>query len=218
MRRSFSSMTMSGDVLEERRDLEGGERRLALALGVERAHAHEPVDAVLGAQQPVGVAALHHEGGRARCRPRSRRDTSSSSTSKPAALGPAQVHAQQHVGPVLGVGAALAGLDLADRVALVVLAGEEAAQLEGAEVGGRATSRAASISAATESSASSRASSARVSASSMRALERVVALEVVGDRRQLAGDRAGLRRRRPTGRGATPRSRAGAGGPGARRS
>ena len=62
-----------GDVLEERRDLEGGERGLALALRVERAHAHEPVDAVLGAEPAVRVAALHHERGRGDAGLRTRR-------------------------------------------------------------------------------------------------------------------------------------------------
>ena len=48
-------------------------------------------------------------------------------------LGPARVHAQQHLRPVLRVGAARAGVDLADRVALVVLAAEQRAQLEPVE-------------------------------------------------------------------------------------
>ena len=46
------------------------------------------------------------------------------------ALCPAQVHAQHHLGPVLGVGPPGAGVDLGDGVPLVVLAGEQAAQLE----------------------------------------------------------------------------------------
>ena len=50
-------------------------------------------------------------------------------------LGPAGVHAQQHLGPVLGVDAAVLGVDGADGVGLVVLAGEEAAQLELVELG-----------------------------------------------------------------------------------
>ena len=79
--------------------------------------------------QPVGVAALDDE--------RRRRDAGLGARGdrldldvEAVLLGPAEVHAQQHVGPVLGVGAALAGLDLADRVALVVLAGEQGPQLE----------------------------------------------------------------------------------------
>ena len=49
-------------------------------------------------------------------------------------LGPAHQHPQHHLGPVLRVGAAGAGVDLADRVALVVLAAEQRAQLELVEV------------------------------------------------------------------------------------
>ena len=49
---------------------------------------------------------------------------------EPPALAPPQVHAQEHLGPVLGVGPALAGVDLAHGVAFVVLAREERAQLE----------------------------------------------------------------------------------------
>ena len=52
---------------------------------------------------------------------------------EPAPLRPAQVHAQQHVGPVLRVGTAGAGVHRADRVAVVVLAGEQREQLEIAE-------------------------------------------------------------------------------------
>ena len=47
-----------------------------------------------------------------------------------AALGPAAVHPQQDLRPVLGVDAAVFGVDLHDAVGLVVLAGEQAAQVE----------------------------------------------------------------------------------------
>ncbi len=46
------------------------------------------------------------------------------------AFTPALVHPQQHLGEVLGVDAAVLGVDLHDAVAVVVLAGEQAAQLE----------------------------------------------------------------------------------------
>ena len=52
-----------------------------------------------------------------------------------APLGPAHEHAQQHLGPVGGVGAARARVHFADRVTLVVLAGEQRAQLEAIELG-----------------------------------------------------------------------------------
>ena len=45
-------------------------------------------------------------------------------------LCPAQVHAEQHVGPVLGFGSPGAGVEGHDRVALVVLAAEQRPDLE----------------------------------------------------------------------------------------
>ena len=127
-----------GHVLEERGHLQRRERGLALALGVERRHPHQAVHPVLGAQPPVGVATVDQERGRRDARLRPRRDLVELDVEAPP-LGPAQVHAQQHVGPVLGIGPALAGLDLADGVGLVVLAGEQRAQLELVEGGRRST-------------------------------------------------------------------------------
>ena len=48
-----------------------------------------------------------------------------------AALGPAQVHPQQHLGPVLRFGAAGAGMDGDDRVLAIVLAAEHLLDLAG---------------------------------------------------------------------------------------
>ena len=48
-----------------------------------------------------------------------------------AALGPAQVHAQQHLGPVLRLGAAGARVDRDDRVLAIVLAAEHLLDLAG---------------------------------------------------------------------------------------
>ncbi len=53
------------------------------------------------------------------------------------ALGPAHVHAVEHLGPVLRVGAALARRQRAQRVVLVVLAGEQRPQLELVEASAR---------------------------------------------------------------------------------
>ena len=55
-----------------------------------------------------------------------------------AALGPAVVHAEEHVGPVVRLGAARAGLDGEDGVVAVELAGEERGDLEGVELGDHA--------------------------------------------------------------------------------
>ncbi len=83
-------------------------------------------------------------------------EISSTSTSKPFVCAQRRDHAQHHLGPVLRVGAARAGVNLADRVALVVLAAEQRAQLQLVE---RPTARPATsaISGSTDSSPSSRA-------------------------------------------------------------
>ena len=49
---------------------------------------------------------------------------------EPAAPGPADVHAQEHLGPVLGVGPAGARIDGDDRVLGVVFAGEQPPEFE----------------------------------------------------------------------------------------
>ena len=96
---------------------------------VERREPHEPVDAALGLERPVGVLAVDGDRGRleARLLPRARLDDLGLEA---ASLGPAQVHAEEHLGPVLRVGAALAAVDRDERVAGVVLAGEERVLLE----------------------------------------------------------------------------------------
>ena len=71
-------------------------------------------------------------------------------------LGPAQIHPQQHLGPVLGVGAALPRLDLADCVALVVFAREQRPQLELVETAGKPTQDGSTISSSTSESSSAR--------------------------------------------------------------
>ena len=58
---------------------------------------------------------------------------SSISTVEVLLLGPTREHAQQHRGPVLRVGATGARVHFADRVALVVLAAEQRAELEPVE-------------------------------------------------------------------------------------
>ena len=108
--RSSSSISTIAGVLDHRRDLHAGERRLAPVGGVEGRQAHEPVHALLGAEQAVGVLAAGPERGRldARLLPRAGLEQLDLEA---AALGPAHEHAQDHLGPVLGVGAAGAGVD-----------------------------------------------------------------------------------------------------------
>ena len=116
-------------VLDDRRHLDAREARLAAVGGVERRQPHEPVHALLGAVEAVGVLARGAEGGRldAGLLPRARLQQLDLEA---AALGPAHHHPQHHLGPVLGVGAARAGVDGHERVAGVVLAGEQPLLLE----------------------------------------------------------------------------------------
>src|SRR5690349_11866983 len=100
---------------------------------VERAQAHEPVDAALGLQDPVRVLAAHREGRRleAGLLPGARLEQVALEA---AVLRPAEIHAQQDLGPVLGVSAAGAGVDRDERVTRVVLAGEERVLLQPVEL------------------------------------------------------------------------------------
>ena len=127
--RSSSSISRSPGLLHHRRDLDPGERRLAAVRGVERRQAHEPVHALLGRVEPVGVLARGPEGGRLdpRLLPRARLEQLDREA---AALGPAHQHAQDHLRPVLRVGPAGAGVDRDQRVAVVIGAGEQPLLLE----------------------------------------------------------------------------------------
>ena len=120
-------------VVERRHRVERRERGLAARVGVERRDADEPVHAAFAREQTERVATLHRERGRAEAGFGAGRHLVDLD-GEAAPLGPAQVHAQEHVGPVLRVGAARAGVDRADRVAVVVLAGEQRAQLQRVEL------------------------------------------------------------------------------------
>ncbi len=134
MRRSFSSIADVDVVGQLRPDVERGERRVAARGLVERRDAHQPMDAGLGREQAVGVLA----------RDRQRRALDAGLVAglrleqfalEAAALGPAQVHAQDHLGPVLRLGAAGARMHGDDRVLGVVLAAEHLLDLAGLDFG-----------------------------------------------------------------------------------
>ena len=102
---------------------------MAAVARVERGFPHQAMHAGFGPQPAVGIGtvdldrgaldagdfagALVDHGGR-----------------ESAAIRPAQVHAQQHLRPVLGLGAARAGLDVQERATRIHLAGKHAHQLE----------------------------------------------------------------------------------------
>ena len=120
-------------LVEQRRDDHLREARVPAVRLVERAQAHEAVLAALGLEDPVRVVARDGE--------RRRLDAVLLARARlehlgleAAVGGPAQVHAQQDLGPVLRVGAARVGLDRHDRVAGVVLAGEERVLLQPLEL------------------------------------------------------------------------------------
>ena len=117
------------DRVNDRRDLDPGETRLAAMRGVERGQPDQPVDALLAGVQAVRVLALDQEGGGLDPRLLPRRDLQQLDL-EAALLGPSHLHPQQHLGPVLSVGPPRPGVDRDERVARVVAAGEEALLLE----------------------------------------------------------------------------------------
>ena len=121
-------------VVDLGQDLDQGERRLAPLLRVERADPDEAMDAALGAQPAVGAPAVDRDGHALEARLLALLLVDDLGR-EAVALGPAQVHPQQHLGPVGRLGAAGAGADRQDRGALVVLAGEQQRGALAGEVG-----------------------------------------------------------------------------------
>ncbi|KPW50728.1 Uncharacterized protein ALO88_05605 [Pseudomonas syringae pv. antirrhini] len=116
-------------VIDFRRHEHGRERGVTAVAGVERALAHQTVHADFGAQPAKGIFTLDVHG--------SALDTGDFTGGQlhdggveAALVGPAQVHTQQDVGPVLGFGAAGTGLDVQIGVVGVHLATEHAAEFE----------------------------------------------------------------------------------------
>ena len=119
--------------LDEGDDLDGRERRLAAALVVEGADAHEAVGAGLDTQRAVRVGRLNLEGGRLQAglfRVGGVHDLRRVAVT----LRPAQVHAQEDFGEVGGVHTARAASDRDDGVTLVVLAVQQRADLQVTQV------------------------------------------------------------------------------------
>ena len=99
------------------------ERGVARLRGVERRDAHEAVDSALAAQVAVGVAAADFD-----CRALDAGLFACSHVEDvclvAALVGPAEVHSQKHLCPVLRVGAACAGVNRQNGVATIVFAGK----------------------------------------------------------------------------------------------
>ena len=123
MRRSLS-VDLDVDVVRQLRpDEHRRERRVPARRLVERRDAHQPVDAGFGRQQAERVVAVDHDRGALDAGLVARLVVDELAL-EAAALAPAQVHAQQHLGPVLRLGAAGARVDGDDGVEAVVLAAE----------------------------------------------------------------------------------------------
>ena len=102
---------------------------MAPRVGVERRDAHQAVHADFRLQQAVGVLAVDFEGDRLDAGAFTLQPVGNDGL-EALALGPSQVHAEQHLGPVLAFGAARAGVNRDDGAARVVFAGEQHGGLE----------------------------------------------------------------------------------------
>ena len=118
---------------KERRDDDLRERGVATVRRVEWRLPHETVDAAFGLQHAVGVLAANRDRGGLEARLLARARLEQLVLEAPVGR-PAQVHAEEHLGPVLGVGPPRSRVDLQDRIAGVVLSGEERVLLEPPEL------------------------------------------------------------------------------------
>ena len=95
------------------------EARVAPLLRIERADPDQPMHAALALQAAVCPSAIDREGHALQARLLALGLVEDLGL-EAGALGPAQVHAQQHLGPVLALGPAGSGMDRYDRRPLVV--------------------------------------------------------------------------------------------------
>ena len=116
-----------------RRHVHGREGGVPAGVGVERADAHQPMHAGLALEVAVGELPLDLESGAANpglviAQLIDQLDL----TAMP--LGPARVHAHEHLGPVARFGAALPRLDANEGVAAVLRSAQHGPQFEVAEL------------------------------------------------------------------------------------
>jgi hypothetical protein len=105
-------------------DLDQGECRLAPVLGVERADPDEPVDTPLGTQPAVGATGLDCQGDALEAGRLAFLLVDDLGV-EAMALGPAQVHPEEHLGPVGRLGATGPGADHQQGAPLVIFPAEE---------------------------------------------------------------------------------------------
>ena len=115
-------------VVDHRKDHDAGERRMPARIGIEWRDAHQPMYAVFAFEPAIGVVALDLHGRRLDA------GALAFALLEPVdlvavRLGPAHIHAHQHAGPILALGAAGAGVHFEIAVVGVGLAGEQRFQL-----------------------------------------------------------------------------------------
>ena len=97
-------------------------------IGIERRDAHEAMHARFGLQPAIGVLALDQEGRALDARLLAVGDIDDLDLELPP-LGPARIHAHEHVGPILALRAAGARMHLEEAVIAVGFAGEQGLDL-----------------------------------------------------------------------------------------
>jgi hypothetical protein len=121
-------------VVDFRDDEDRSKRSMSPRRLIEGRDADQPMDASFAGQQPVGVFALELDGGVLDARFFAGCFIENYGVDA-LALRPTQIHAQQNRSPVLGFGAARAGLDGHDGVEVIGLAGEQRARFLFGDVG-----------------------------------------------------------------------------------
>ena len=116
-------------VVDFRRHEYGRKRRMATVTGVERRLADEPVHAEFGPEPAERVIALDVHGRALDAGDLALRHLDQLGIES-VGLGPFQVHAQQHLGPILRFGPARTGLDVEECIRVVGLAAEHALEFE----------------------------------------------------------------------------------------
>jgi hypothetical protein len=115
-------------VVDHRIDPDAGEAGVPPRVGIVGRDAHQPVHARFRLEPAIGVVALDHERGALDPSLLAVGPLDDVDLELPA-LGPAGIHALEHVGPVLALGAAGPGMDLDEGVEAVRLAGEQGLHL-----------------------------------------------------------------------------------------
>lgn len=119
---------------QNRQNLDTTEGGLTALLGIRRANAYETVHTLLALEHAVGVMPTHGEGRTVEADSLAGRGVVDSDLPV-LALGVTRVHAEEHLGPVLGLKSALARIDRHDTVTGVELVVEPRGQLERVGIG-----------------------------------------------------------------------------------